>query len=76
MKLQIFIKARVFIYPTPPQEQDATKGQFIKRSLTGLNSEFSFFQTGCQTKVKEPSLSYYLPIAVGRIVGLIPFQGY
>ena len=32
-----------YIYlPTPPLEQDMTQGQFFKRSLTGLNSEFSF----------------------------------
>ena len=30
------------IYPTPPLRQDMTQGQFIKRSLIGLNSEFSF----------------------------------
>ena len=30
------------IYPTPPLRQDMTQGQFIKRSLTGLNSEFAF----------------------------------
>ena len=30
------------IYPTPPLEQDMTQGQFFKRSLTGLISEFSF----------------------------------
>ena len=31
------------IYPTPPLGQDMTQGQFFfKRSLTGLNSEFSF----------------------------------
>ena len=30
----------------------------FKRSLTGLNSKFSFL-TGCHTKVKEPSLPYY-----------------
>ena len=30
------------IYPTPPLGQDMTHGQFFKRSLTGLNSEFSF----------------------------------
>ena len=30
------------IYPTPPLGQDMTQGQFSKRSLTGLNSEFSF----------------------------------
>ena len=30
------------IYPTPPLGQDMTQGQFFKRSLTVLNSEFSF----------------------------------
>ena len=30
------------IYPTPPLGKDMTQGQFFKRSLTGLNSEFSF----------------------------------
>ena len=34
----------------------------------------SVFFTGCHTKVKEPSLPYYLPIAEGRIVGYIPFS--
>ena len=28
--------------PTSPLGQDMTQGQFFKRSLTGLNSEFSF----------------------------------
>ena len=45
----------------------------FKRSLTGLNPEFSFSQTSCLTKAEEPSLSYYLPIAGGRIIGFIPF---
>ena len=30
------------IYPTSPLGQDMTQGQFFKRSLAGLNSEFSF----------------------------------
>ena len=30
------------IYPTPPLGQDMTQGQFLKRCLAGLNSEFSF----------------------------------
>ena len=30
------------IYLTPPLGQDMTQGQFLKRSLAGLNSEFSF----------------------------------
>ena len=50
-----------------------TQGQFFKRSLTGLNSEFSFSKTSRLTKAKEPSLPYYLPIAGGRIIGFIPF---
>ena len=50
-----------------------TQGQFFKRSLTGLNSEFSFSKTCCLTKAEEPSQPYYLPIAGGRIIGFIPF---
>ena len=50
-----------------------TQGQFFKRSLTGFNSEFSFSLTSCLTKAEEPSLSNYLPIAGGRIIGFIPF---
>ena len=45
----------------------------FKRSLPGLNSEFSFSWTSCLTKAEEPSLSYYLPIAGGIIIGFIPF---
>ena len=45
----------------------------FKRCLTGLNWEISNSYTDCYTKVKEPSLSYYLPIAGGRIVGFLPF---
>ena len=30
------------IYLTPPLGQDMTQGRFFKRSLTGLNSEYSF----------------------------------
>ena len=51
------------IYPTPSLGQDMTQGQFFMRSLTGLNSEFSFSYTSCLTKAEEPSLPYYLPIA-------------
>ena len=41
---EIFLSNFLFyyIYPTPPLGQDMTQGQFFKRSLTGLNSEFSF----------------------------------
>ena len=45
----------------------------FKQSLTGLNSEFSFSYTSCLTKPEESNLPNYLPIAGGRIIGLIPF---
>ena len=45
----------------------------FKRSLTGLNSEFSFSLTSCFTKAEEHSLPYYLSIAGRRIIGFIPF---
>ena len=61
-----------YYLPTPPLGQDMTRSVF-KRSLTGFNSEFSFSLTSCLTKAEEPSLSYYLPIAGGRIIGFIPF---
>ena len=38
-----------------------------------MSSEFSFSLTSCLTKAEEPSLSYYLPIAGGRIIGFITF---
>ena len=43
------------------------------RNLTGLNSEFSFSKASCHTKVKDPNLSYYLPIAGGIMIGFITF---
>ena len=50
-----------------------TQGQIFKQSLTGLNSEFSFSWTSCLTQAEEFSLSYYLLIAGGRIIGFMPF---
>ena len=50
-----------------------TQGQFFLRGLTGLKLEFSFSYASCLTKAEEPSLSYYLPIAGGIIIGFIPF---
>ena len=45
ISLYIYIYIYIYIYdiyPTAPLRQDMTQGQFFKRSLTGLNSEFSF----------------------------------
>ena len=59
--------------PSPSARAGYNTRSIFKRSLTGLNSEFSFSLTSCLTKAEEPSLSYYLPIAGGRIFGFIPF---
>ena len=48
----------------------------FKRSLTGLNSEFSFSETSRHTKAEEPILPYYLPIAGGEYLDSYLFQGY
>ena len=54
--------------PNPSARAGYDTRSIFKRSLTGLNSEFSFSKTSCLT-----SPSYYLPIAGGRIIGFIPF---
>ena len=52
----------------------SNKKSIFPRSLTGLNSKFYFSLTSCHTKVKEPNLPYYLPVAEGRIIRFIPFS--
>ena len=42
----------------------------IKQSVIGLNSQFSFSQTSCHAKTKEPSLSLPRSISFQRIVTL------
>ena len=61
------------IFTNPSARAGCDTRSIFKRSLAGLNSEFSFSQTSCLTKAEEPSLPYYLPIAGGRIIGFIPF---
>ena len=39
--------------PIQRHQQDVIQGQVFKRSLTGLNSKFSFSKTSCPTKVKD-----------------------
>ena len=68
------LKRKFFILFTKPSARAGYDTRSIfKRSLTGLNSEFSFSYTSCLTKAEENSLPYYLPIAGGRIIGFIPF---
>ena len=64
----------VCVYITNHSAQAAWDTRSIfKKSLTGLNLEFSFSLTCCHTKVKELSLLNCLPIAGQRIVGFISF---
>ena len=63
----------ITIFTNPSARAGYDTRSIFKRSLTGLNSEFSFSSTSCLTKAEEPSLPYYLPIAGGRIIGFIPF---
>ena len=61
------------IFTNPSTRAGYDTRSIFKWSLTGLNSEFSFSLTSWFTKAEELSLSYYLPIAGGRIIGFIPF---
>ena len=61
------------IFTQPLRSDRIWHKSIFKRSLTGLNSEFSFSKTSCLTKAEDPSLPYYLPIAGGRIIGFISF---
>ena len=63
----------ILYLPNPSARAGYDTRSIFKRSLTGLYSEFSFSYTSYLTKAEEPSLSYYLPIAGGRIIGFIPF---
>ena len=58
----------LYIFTNPSARTGYDIRSILKRSLTGLNSEFSFSLTSCLTKAEEPSLPYYLSIA-----GFIPF---
>ena len=63
----------LILFTQPPARAGYDTRSIFKRSLTGLNSEFSFSKTSCLTKAEEPSQPYYLPIAGRRIIGFIPF---
>ena len=66
-------KIPMVLFTNPSARAGYDTRSIFKRSLTGLNSEFSYSKTSCLTKAEESSPSYYLPIAGGRIRGFIPF---
>ena len=73
-KKQVWVLTIFIIFTNPSARTGYVTRSIFKRSLTGLNSEYSFSETSCLTKAEEPSLSYYVPIAGGRIIGFIPFS--
>ena len=67
----------LILFTNPSARAGYDTRSIFKQSLTGLNSEFSFsfeFRVFSLTKAEEPGLSYYLPIAGGRIIGFIPIS--
>ena len=62
----------VLYLPNPSAREGYDTRSIFKRSLTGLNSEFSFSKT---ENLGEPNLSYNLSIAGGRIIRFITFPG-
>ena len=61
------------IFTNPSARIGYDTRSIFKRSLTSLNSGFSFSLTSCRTEAEESSLPYYLPITGGRIIGFTPF---
>ena len=62
----------VVLFTNPSARAGYDTRSIFKRSLTGLNSEFSFSQTSCLNKAEEPSLSYYLPWRENKGVHTFP----
>ena len=76
LSLSVYIYIYIYLPHTSSRVRSNTKVIFLKRNLTGLNSKFHFSWNGCHTKVKDPYLPLYLPIAGGRIVRFINSQEY
>ena len=73
MYLSIYLGLYTYIYILDSSVRAGyDTSRVFKQSFTGLNSEFSFSNINCHTKVKVPSLSYYLPIVGERIAGFLP----
>ena len=59
--------------PTPPFGQDMTQGQFLSGVYQVWIQRFPSPRLVASPRAEEISLSYYLPIAGGIIIGFIPF---
>ena len=65
---------QICIYPTPLLQTKCNIKTIFKQSTAGSNLEFSFSLVGCFTKVKEPSLPYYLTLPEERTDEFMPFS--
>ena len=65
----------MYMYFTNPcaRAECGTRFVFFERNLTGLKSEFFFYETGCHTKIKQHRLLCYLPMSRGKIVEFMTF---
>ena len=64
----------VCIYPIPLLQAGGDTMSVFKQSATNFYLEFSFSKIGCQSKTKELSLPYCLPITgEGRKTEYMPF---
>ena len=60
-------------------KKENEKERRIKKERRKKNIKWNYIEfslTSCPSKMKEPSLPYFLPIVGGRIVGSIPFLKY
>ena len=63
----------IYIYPISSRQVGCDTRLILMRSLRSLNSEFSFFEIGCHTKVKVHILPYNLVVAWEGIVWFMSF---
>ena len=73
LKIKANPALKLCISPISLADAGCDTRSIFKYSNVGLNSGSSFTLTGCLTKGKEPSLSYYLPVTGGRTAGFMPF---
>ena len=69
----ISINTHIFTQPLY-HKQDVIQGQFFSAEFNRFELIIFLLLTGCHTKVKEPSMSYYLPIIGGIMDAYIPYR--
>ena len=70
---ELLLKITMYVFIQPVNMSRMQHKVILKCSLTGFEIRVLFLGWLPYTKVKEPSLLDYLPIAGGKIIGFIPF---